>query len=298
MKNRAFFRWLAYFFGDSLRYLLVPFLAAIMPRRLAGAWLTLASKWRWIFPERDRVRDAIDQCFDNRPVGVEQVALTLLNESTTAWKLLIGRRLRVRQHAEWPSTFKFVAAGGHFGSGLSVLWSLKQAGLQPCFMLHRPVRDWRRSRPIVYYWSCVRFKLIERICSGNLIVTGGARKKLQTALKSGSVTPVVLFDTPDTPSNSNWTLPVGKLAITLPEGARDIVAESAWEVVLFRPLTNIGEVDAELYLERLDPAAGLAEEFPKKFSDALAESPAEWHFWPIIRPYLHDPKNTKSVRAD
>ena len=287
MKIKGLFRWLAYFFGDSLRYLLVPFLAAIMPRKLSGAWLTLASKWHWIFPERDRVQAAMDHCFNDRPVEVEQVALTLLNESTTAWKLLIGRRLHVRQHAEWPSNLKFVAAGGHFGNGLCVLWSLKQAGLEPCFMLRRPARDWRRPRPVVYYWSCVRFRLIERICNGNLIVTGGARKKLRAALESGSSTPVVLFDTPATPRDSNWMLPIGNSAITLPEGARDIVTENACEVVLFLPLTNVGEVDAELYLERLDPAAGLAEAFPGKFANALSESPAEWHFWPIIEPYLH-----------
>lgn len=286
MKKNRTPGWLAYLLADSFRFLVVPFLAAIMPRRLSGAWLTLASRWRWMFPEYDRARAAIDQCFEDRPLEPAQVALTLLNESTTAWKLLIGRRLHVRQHAEWPSTRKFVAAGGHFGSGLCVLWSLKQAGLQPCFMLRRPSKDWRRRRPIHYYWGIVRFKLIERLCDGNLIVTGGARRKLEAALDSGSVTPVVLFDTPATPGDSGWTLPVGNAMVTLPEGARDVVTESALDVVLFLPLTNVREVDAELYLERLDPAAGFTEAFPKKFGDALAESPAEWHFWPLIQPYL------------
>lgn len=285
--NSAPLRWLAYIFGDSLRYLLVPFLAAIMPRKLSGSWLSLASKWHWLFPERDRVRAAIDQCFDHRPVLPEQVALMLLNESTTAWKLLIGRRLHVRHHGSWPSSSKFVAVGGHFGNGLTALWSLKVAGLQPSFMLRRPSPDWRCPRPIVYYWSLVRFRLIRRICGGNLIVTGGAREKLKSALKSNGVTPVILLDTPCAPGDSDWTLAIGNSAITLPTGARDVVVESARDVVLFLPLTNVHDSDAELYVERVEPAAELAAEFPKKFSDALAGSPAEWHFWSIIEPYLN-----------
>lgn len=280
--------WLVYFLGDVFRYLLVPFLAAIMPRRLSGAWLTHASRWGWLFPERARSRAAIERCFRDRPFRFEQVALTLLNESTTAWKLLIGRRLHVRQHAPWPASSRFVAAGGHFGSGLCVLWSLKQAGLKPSFILRRPSREWRYSRPVLYYWSVVRFKLSQRICNGEVIVTGGARKKLQATLESGAVTPVVLFDTPATPGESDWILPIGNTTITLHEGARDVVRESESEVVLFLPLTNVGEVDAELHIEPLGPGTGLAEEFPRKFGSALSESPEEWHFWPIIEPYLHE----------
>lgn len=287
MKNNQAFDWLTHLVRDLFRYLFVPFVAAILPRRISAAWLTSASRWRWLFPERDQARAAIEKCFDDGRVQLDQVALTLLNESTTAWKLLIGRRLHVRQHGAWPSTSRFVAAGGHFGSGLSVLWSLKQAGLRPCFMLRRPSRDWRRSRPIVYYWSSLRLKLIARLCNGNLIVTGGARQKLRSALEAGTVTPVVLFDTPGPPSESGWTLPVGNAAITLPEGARDTVAEDARDIVLFLPLTNVRDVDAELYVERLDPAVGLSEGFPQKFGEAIARSPAEWHFWPIIEPYLH-----------
>lgn len=280
--------WLGYLVADLCRYLLVPFLAAIMPRRLAGRWLTLASRWLWMFPEHQRASAAIHRCFEGGAVRFEHVALTLLNESATAWKLLLGRRLHVRQHAPWPSDTAFVAAGGHFGSGLCVLWSLNQAGLQPSFMLRRPSLDWRRPRPLYYYWSVLRFKLIERLCDGNLIVTGGARRKLEAALESRAVTPVILFDTPAAPGDSNWTLPVGDAAITLPEGARGVVNETTASVVLFLPLTNVHEVDAELYLERLDPGADLSEEFPTKFGRALARSPAEWHFWPIIQPYLHD----------
>jgi hypothetical protein len=260
-----------------------------MPRRLSAAWLTLASKWRWILPRRDEVRAAIDQCFEGRSISLEQIALTLLNESTTAWKLLIGRRLRVRQHTDWPENSNFVAVGGHFGSGLSVIWSLKQAGLRPSFMLRRPSPAWRRYRPIHYYWSVVRFKLIERLCNGNLIVTGGARKKLADALESGSVTPVILFDTPTTADDSDWTLPIGNAAISMPRGGRDVVTDSAADIVLFLPLTNVQEVDAELHIERLDRDVGLEREFPQKFGQTLARFPEEWHFWPIIQPFLHRP---------
>tara|TARA_Y100001933_G_scaffold192678_1_gene192233 strand:- start:948 stop:1085 length:138 start_codon:yes stop_codon:yes gene_type:complete len=45
----------------------------------------------------------------------------------------------------------------------------------------------------VYYWSCVGFKLIQRACSGNLIITGGTRKEVAAALESGSATPVILY---------------------------------------------------------------------------------------------------------
>lgn len=288
MRNHKASNRLACLLGDFFRYLLVPFLAAIMPRPLSGAWLTLASRWRWLFPERDRSRATIDLCFGSHQVSLDQVALTLLNESTTAWKLLIGRRLHVRQHAPWPSNGRFVAAGGHFGSGLCVLWSLKQAGLQPCFVLRRPSREWRSSRPILYYWSVLRFRLIRRICNGGLIVVGGARKKLEAVLDNGSATPVILFDTPAAPGGSEWTLPVGEAAIALHEGAREVVSKSNLDVVLFLPLTNVREVDAEIYIEPLDSCTGLAEEFPKKFGCALSKSPSEWHFWPIIKPYLQD----------
>jgi len=272
---------------DAFRYLLVPFLAAVLPRGMASSLLVTASRWRWLFPEHEQVTQVIEKTFPGRSAEPELFAMTLLNESTTAWKLLIGRRLHIRQHGQWPTDGHFVAAGGHFGSGLSVLWSLKQAGLHPCFVLRRPSLDWRRARPVLYYWSLVRFKLIERICSGNLIVTGGARRKLVESLESASVTQVILFDTPGTPSESDWTLPVGKAQITLPDGARDIVIESGAEVVLFLPLTNAREVDAELFVQPLGAGAEIGEAFSRKFGRALAENPGEWHFWPIIQPYLH-----------
>lgn len=288
MKDTNTHQWLARFLGESFRCFLVPIVAAILPRRISAALLTSASRWLWMFPEHSRASAAINQCFEERGVEFEQFALTMLNESTTAWKLLLRRRLHVRQHGAWPSSPAFVAAGGHFGSGLCVLWSLHQAGLQPCFMLRRPSPGWRRTHPVYYWWSVLRFRLIDRLCNGNLIVTGGARRKLQDALESRSVTPVILFDTPIAPGDSDWILPVGKSAITLPEGARRIVTERASSVVFFLPLTNVHEVDAELYLERLNSVGDLIEEFPARFGKALSRSPGEWHFWPMIQPYLHD----------
>lgn len=278
--------WLGHAVQDTIRYLVVPFLASIMPRRLSARWLTMASGWRWILPKREQARAALEQCFGDRSIGLERIALTLLNESTTAWKLLIGRRLKIRQHGTWPECSNIVAVGGHFGSGLSVLWSMQQAGLRPAFVLHRPHRAWRRTRPVYYYWSLVRFKLIERLCDGNLIVTGGARQQLMNALTDRKVTPVILFDTPSATADTGWTLSIGNMSISLPRGGRDVVVESGSDVVLFLPFTNVEKSDAELYIEVLDRNAGLEVEFVKRFGGALNRSPDEWHFWPIIQPYL------------
>jgi len=279
--------WLRHIVLDSMRYVVVPFLASIMPRKLSAKWLTMASRWRWIMPERDQARAAVERCFGDRPVNLERVALTLLNESTTAWKLLIGRKLNVRQHSAWPAGSSFVAVGGHFGSGLSVLWSLKQAGLRPSFVLRRPCQSWRRTRPVYYYWSLVRFKLVKQLCNGNLIITGGARKQLMDALSDRRSTPVILFDTPTTKLDTGWMLPVGDMAIYLPRGGRDVMAGHSPDIALFLPLTNVWEVDAELHIDVIDRNTGLEAGFVDKYGDALAKSPEEWHFWSIIYPHLH-----------
>ncbi|MDX1625083.1 MAG: hypothetical protein R3323_01105 [Wenzhouxiangellaceae bacterium] len=282
-ESPSWFRWLV---ADLGRYVLVPLLAALLPAGAAGRLLRRAACWRWMCPDRADVVSARRAAGLAPEEGARPWQATMLYEAMSAWRLMLGRRPGLRMRGEWPQRPGFVAAGGHYGNGIIVLWCLREAGLGPRFQLRRPDRGWLRPRPVYYAWSRLRFALIRRLCPDGVITTGGARSQLERAFADGGSTPVVLFDTPA--ASGSWRMPVGERELPLPTGARDLLRGADVRGVLFFPRIcwDASPPVTELEVVPMGSGEEAAESFPQRFGEELARHPGAWHFWPIIEPYL------------
>lgn len=277
--------WWHFAVSDALRWLLLPALAALLPAGAARRLLHLVAAWRGLVPEIDEVEQTLDTCFPGRSDAVADYARTMLIEAMTLWRIRFGLSPRLEVHGEWPEHPGFAAVGGHFGNGIAVLWHLRQAGLKPRFLFRPPAADWKRTRPVFWLWSRVRYGVVMRLCDAQPMTTGGARSKLAAVLGGGDATPVILLDTPAEPGSRETRLRLGRRRICLREGASAVLAESGCTVVMFVP--RIDGANTRLELRTLDTDTDSpAEVFADRFAQELERVPGQWHSWPGIGPSL------------
>ena len=206
----------------------------------------------------------------------------------------MGRRLSIEQLGEWPDRPGFIAAGGHYGNGIAVLWSLHQAGLKPRFILRPPEKKLGTHRPPLYLWSLIRFRIIKRLCPDGIVLTDGARAAIENILAQGQTTPVILFDTPAPPGHSDWQLDLGARTVSLYRGAAcevdDKLSRASTEVVFFMPDIEPQQYTTRLRIESFDPGNWKAS-FSSELVRAIENNPEQWQMWPFIQPHLQAAEN-------
>ncbi|MEM7054631.1 MAG: hypothetical protein AAF446_08805 [Pseudomonadota bacterium] len=208
---------------DILEIYIIALLAAMLPDRWAARLIWAGTRFYCFHPDAHSAQDAAKQCWPDQPLNLRRLRWTYLFEASTAWRILLGRKLSIEMLGQWPDAPGFIAAGGHYDNGIAVLWSLHQAGLRPRFVLRPPEKKLRTQRPPLYLWSLIRFRLIKQLCPDGTVLTGGARNAIQEILDQGQTTPVILFDTPAPPGHSSWELQLGKRTVALFTGAARIV---------------------------------------------------------------------------
>jgi len=247
--------------------------------------LRVAAHLHRFHPDIDAAEKAFTSCWPDRQLDRKQLRLTTLVESTTAWRLLLSRTPHFEAHDRWPDAPGFIAAGAHFGNGIAIIWSLKQAGLNPRFVLRPPDRSLLLRRPAGFFWSLLRQRVLRRLCPEGLIHTGGAYRALESALQNGTSTPVILFDTPIQASAHEWTVSIGQCRYGLPTGARDLAIKSQSEIIYFLPKINPDSLSTRIRLYGRD-ANQLSTNWSEWLGEQLDNNPEQWHLWHAIEPYL------------
>jgi len=291
-------RYLRHLLHDFIEIYIVALVAACLPERL-GARVVWAGAGLYRFhPDIHQPQAAFTSCWPGRVLNDRELRWNYLIEASTAWRLILRRKLSVEHIGQWPEKPGFIVAGAHYGNGIIMLWSLYAAGLRPRFMLRAPEKKLLRYRPALWPWSLLRFRLIKRLCPDGVVLTGGALNSLQSILEEGQTTPVVLFDTPAPPHHSDWTLDLGQCAVCLYTGAARIIAKHLDHrhvpVVYFKPDTRPGQAGSRLHIQCLD-ASQWTHQCCSAISDSINQQPEGWLFWPNIEPHLmaasrkHDP---------
>ena len=263
--------------------------ASMLPERVAARWLGLGARFHRGHPDIDAAEEAADRCWPTRAFDRREFRRMTLAEAAAAWRLILGRRLRVDLNGAWPGSPGFAAIGGHYGAGIAVLWSLREAGLRPRFALHPPNRGQLRHRPLGYLWSLLRFRLVRRLCPDGPVVTPGAYETLDRILVEGETTPVLLLDTPATTAeadDSPWAIDLGRCRLPLRQGARRLVETHDVDRVMFwaRSCPETGEVQIDI-----QPVAGsLSDGWPRSAHRVIEAQPEQWQFWPFVRGALRD----------
>lgn len=281
------FRYLKLLVHDAVGIFGFSLTASLLPTRLAARWLMFGARFHWGHPDVDEAAENARRCWPGRSFDRHAFRWMTLAEAAAAWRLLFGRRLRVAMDGQWPRSPGFAAIGGHYGTGIAVLWSLREAGLRPRFALHPPHRGQLRHRPLGYFWSRLRFRLVRTLCPDGLVVTPGAYEALDRILGEGSSTPVLLLDTPaapPAPEADRWALRLGLCRLPLRRGAAALVEQNGVDAVVFwaRSDRRTGGIEIEVR-----PVTGtLAAEWPAAAGRVIEREPEQWQFWPFVRGTL------------
>lgn len=272
-------RWAHHQLADTLGDFVLPLLAAILPRALGNRMLRRAAGLRWLFPGIAPTIEASETVCFGAPSGLyRRWAWTTLMEAAQAWRLLLGLRPRLRVDGRWPQAPGFLAAGMHYGSGITALWHLREAGLAPRFVFRPVGRHDLPGRPVKFVWYRLRTRLIERLCPDGPITTGGAGEVIVDSLGRGHATPVLLFDTPS-PQSSDWRLRVGRGEIALRAGGARLFSRIRPEVAFFTVSLD-PETGAEtLAIERLQPEHSLRDQIMERMHATMRADPGQWLLW-------------------
>lgn len=272
-------RWAHHQLADALGDFVLPLLAAMLPRALANRMLWRAAGLRWLFPGIAPTIEASETVCFEAPSGLyRRWAWTTLMEAAQAWRLLLGLRPRLRVDGRWPQAPGFLAAGMHYGSGITALWHLREAGLAPRFVFRPVGRDDLPGRPVKFVWYRLRTRLIERLCPDGPITTGGAGEVIVDSLRRGRATPVLLFDTPST-QPSDWRLRVGHGEIALRAGGARLFSRIRPDVAFFTVTLDRDSGTETLTITRLDPESPLRDQIMARMQARMRAEPGQWLLW-------------------
>lgn len=271
--------WLHHQMADLLADFLLPAFAAILPRRWSSGLLWKASAVEWLYPASgDAIEPSEHTCFEQSVDLRRRWAWTTLMEAAEAWRLMFGLSPRLQVEGRWPESPGFVAAGMHYGAGISALWHLRERGLQPQFVFRSVDRQDLPGRPVKLAWYRLRTRLIRRLCPDGPITTGGAGQRIIEALDQRRSAPVVLFDTP-TSEPSDWCLRVGNAELPLRSGGARLFGETGATVVFF-VVTNDGSTGSSvLTITALSPERPVNEQVMALMEETMQRDPGQWLLW-------------------
>ena len=287
-------RYLRLLIHDFVEIYVIAFLGAVLPAELGAKIIWTGTRLYRFHPNAKAPQAAIVECWPDSEINVRQLRWNYLFEASTAWRMILGRKLTVSLVGKWPQAPGFIAAGGHYGSGITVLWSLREAGLKPRFLLRPPERNLLWLRPPLWLWTHLRFRLIKRLCPDGVVTTGGSLKTLESIVEQGQTTAVILFDTPAPPDHSDWKLQLGERAISLHTGAARMVDRKMHQrdlkIISFLAETQPRKAVIELHIQKLNNG-DWQKEFVAKTSQAIETAPALWLMWPFVEPHLESRLN-------
>jgi hypothetical protein len=275
-------RYLLLLLHDAIGIFGFALTAAWLPPGLAARWLRVGAHLHRGHPDVRRAVELAARCGRSDDFHPTAFRFMTLAEASMAWRAIFRRRLPVDLNHDWPDEPGSVAVGGHYGAGIAVLWSLREAGLRPQFVLHPPNTAQRRRRPLGYLWSLLRFRLVLRLCPDGPLTTPGARAALDASLTARCTTPVVLLDTPSPKAEDGpgWSFQLGECTVPLRGGAREVIQRHRAPVMLFwaRTSPQTGRVEIEIQ----SPGEGALERWPSVLGETLSADLAQWQLWPFI----------------
>lgn len=271
--------WLHHQIADGLADFLLPAVAAILPRRWSNGLLWKAAAVEWLYPASGNAIEPSEHACFEQPVDLRRRwAWTTLMEAAEAWRLMFGLRPRLTVEGQWPQSPGFVAAGMHYGVGISALWHLRRQGLLPQFVFRSVDRQDLPGRPVKLAWYRLRTRLIRRLCPDGPITTGGAGQRIIEALNDRRSTPVVLFDTP-TPEASDWCLRVGNAELPLRSGGARLFGQTGATVVFFVVTIDPQTARTVLTITTLTPDRPVDEQVMALMEKTMCNDPGQWLLW-------------------
>jgi hypothetical protein len=271
--------WLHHQWADLFADFLLPAIAALLPRRWSNSLLWRAARFEPLFPDSGKAIDENEQsCFGTSVDLQRRWAWATLFEAAEAWRLIFGLRPRLTVEGCWPESPGFIAAGMHYGAGISGLWHLREAGLSPQFVFRSVDQGQLPGRQVKLLWYRLRMRLIRRLCPEGPITTGGAARRILDAVETHRSTPVVLFDTPSL-EDSDWRLPVGQAEIPLRSGGARLFGEAQARVVFFVVTIDLGTGNTVLSITPLDRERPVAEQIMALMQQTMETDPGQWLLW-------------------
>ncbi len=273
---------------DLLELFVAPGSAALLPWRLAAAWLRRLAACEALYREETLAAraqaarapgSAVDQSWVRRFRFVKLVDHADLYFSLTRGDAWLDTCVEVR--GRWPARGPFIAFTFHWGTGFWSLRHLRRAGHRPA-MLSTPIGasplpdDWRGR------YAHLRNRAVERACGEPVIYLGGAKARIREHLTGGGVL-VGLLDVPRCQTPESLPVTVRGRETSLPRGLFALAMELGLPMVPF-----VFRLNAETGQRQLDIktalAAGseeaLAQQAASLFEGLLAEDSAAWHRWP------------------
>jgi hypothetical protein len=287
---------------DFVQFYFVPFVAAILPWRLAARWLWWWAKLRRgpfnesarpatsIAPEFIAIQDREHFAASCRVVWLLDACDLFL--SVTRWH----RRWwpwHVEQVGAWPRDTAFIATGFHHGTGHWVFRSLARGGHDSLLVSGRWDRRDYKGVPLRYWYGRLRGRDVERLGRRPVAMRPGVREKLVASLTAG--TPVVgVIDMPPRLAPRGQK-PVRLLDrdVSFPDGLLAIAAEVKVPLVPYWVEFDIEHCTRRFCIgQPLDPDD--VDATLQKLADILdrqiRRTPEAWYFWPELPTWIEDAK--------
>lgn len=271
-----------------LGYLVLPFLAFLMPAGLADRFTGWICRRGWLY------RTELDLALANaEPVGAvddpeawsAMFRRVRFIDAVDVWHGLFSSTRRLNRLVErdgvWPAETSFIAVGTHVGPGTLVLRMMREAGVTPQFVFRAIPPEWKRQVPALYAYTALRIRYIRRQCAGREIEVPRQRDRVGAAMEADDAALVLLVDAPGHSTHAHAVSLFGHRLITARRGLE--LAQSKQSRFVFYTLTldpDTGRRRLELGSPRTfaDDAALIAAS--SDFVTSVVEgAPAQWQLW-------------------
>jgi hypothetical protein len=282
--------------SDLLVYLLIPYLALLLPARVSRALVVRLAAWNRLL-----TRDT-EECLAR---AAEYTAIADQQEWKRRWRLVVmleardlallmwGRRESVFREIEGAdaiaATRDSVLVGMHWGPSIAILSLLQRHGLNP-LLVYRPVeREIFRLRPFYYGFLARSVRYIRRTCGQRAVTIRGAGARLREELARPG-TSVVVLDAPPAPGRSTIEGRVLGRPVRFNAGFPDILAESGRPY--YRYAISLQKGCSGLRRLELDGPENVpsSEVFMQRYCDGLdrrlRDDPAQWRIWQVAEQFF------------
>ncbi len=287
---------------DFIQFYFVPFVAAILPWRMARRWL-----WWWAnlrrgpFNEAARPATAIAPEFlpiDDREKFAASCRFVWLIDACDLFLSLTRWRRNwwpwhIEQAGAWPTTRPFIAASFHHGTRHWVFRSLARSGRRSMFVSARFDRSDFRKMPLRYWYGKLRGWDLERLGRTRMAVRPDVSEKLSNAL-ANDVSIVALMDVPPrlAPRGQHHVRLLDQ-DVSLPDGLLKIAQNAGVPIVPYWIEFDLPRGTRRFCIgDALDPndVPHTLQTLADILDRQIRRTPEAWFFWPELRPWIEDAK--------